>query len=59
MTVYNGLIASGGQEAFIFGECGMSGIVRDNVHRKTVSVTGGREFVGRFSLPPTDGARAS
>jgi len=43
----------------------MNGVLQVAVHRKTVCVieiayvTGGREFAGRFSMPPTDGARAS
>jgi hypothetical protein len=37
----------------------MNGVLNDTVHRRIVSVTGSYEFVGKFSVPPTDGARAS
>jgi hypothetical protein len=43
----------------------MNRVLQALVHGKTVDVidslcvSGGREFVGRFSVPPTDGARAS
>jgi len=43
----------------------MNGVLQIAVHRKTACViyvayvAGGHEFAGRFSMPPTDGARAS